>query len=186
MKLFHKRHKLLPGLPGYINDLSISLSWKKSHSRLYAFYKIWMNEINHELLSDSTLIDQTSLNNGTIFFFSFNIVVLLSWNQVHLRTHWNHTHDQNRVKNCIFVSCNDCSLILVAFYFIFCSIFLRISSCITPQLRAKFIRQLTMIACAAIFFLFFCILALFFWRQNLKICAQYSWNSWKGRAELFF
>ena len=96
------------------------------------------------------------------YFFLFNVVVLLSWNQVHLHTHWNHTHDQNRVKNCIFVSCNDCSLILVAFYFIFCSIFLRISSCITPQLRAKFIRQLTMIACAAKFFLFFCILALFF------------------------
>ena len=142
----------------YLNDLSISLSWKKSHSRLYAFYKIWTNEINHELLSDSTLIDQTSLNNGTIFFFSFNIVVLLSWNQVHLHTHWNqtirprnkksefsplgsllsdwnHTHDQNRVKNCIFVSCNDCSLILVAFYFIFCSIFLRISSCMQSQYR---------------------------------------------------
>ena len=68
----------------------------------------------------------------------------------------------------------------------FAVFFLRISSCITPQLRAKFIRQLTMIACAAKFFLFFCILALFFWRQKLKICAQYSWNSWKGRAELFF
>ena len=44
----------------------------------------------------------------------------------------------------------------------FAVFFLRISSCITPQLRAKFIRQLTMIACAAKFFLFFCILALFF------------------------
>ena len=41
---------------------------------LIPFYKIRTNKIKHELLLDSTLIDQTwlvfsSLNNGTIFFF---------------------------------------------------------------------------------------------------------------------
>ena len=50
----------------------------------------------------------------------------------------------------------------------FAVFFLRISSCITPQLRSKFIRQLTMIACAAKFFLFFFILALFFLAAKFK------------------
>ena len=69
----------------------------------------------------------------------------------------------------------------------FAVFFLRISSCITPQLHAKFIRQLTMIACAAKFFLFFYILALFFfggkiWKFALNTVEIHE----KGEQSCFF
>ena len=53
----------------------------------------------------------------------------------------------------------------------FAVFFFRISSCITPQLRAKFIRQLTMIACAAKFFfvlLYTCFIFLAAKFENLR------------------
>ena len=68
----------------------------------------------------------------------------------------------------------------------FAVFFLRISSCITPQLRSKFIRQLTMIACAAKFFLFFFILALFFLAAKFKNLRSIQLKFMKRESRVLF
>ena len=69
----------------------------------------------------------------------------------------------------------------------FAVFFLRISSCITPQLRSKFIRQLTMIACAAkFFFCSFVYLLYFFGGKIWKFALNTVEIHEKGEQSYFF